>query len=114
MKFLLLPLLALAAPEQFQIQSQLFLDGKLIASPRIVVNEGQEAMISDSGKESSLTMKMTPTKAEDGKVILSLNVDYLSNRRTVNTKQRIAFRPNETVDLNLGENTSLKMTITKQ
>jgi hypothetical protein len=108
---LLFPLLALANPEQFQVQSKLFIGDKLMASPRIVVNNGSEAQISDSGKDSTLSMRMTPERARDGKIIMNLRVEYTSPRRTVETSQRIAMKVGEEVDLNLGEDTSLKLTV---
>jgi hypothetical protein len=111
MKFLLLPLLAFASPEQFQVQSKLFIGDKLVASPRIVVNNGNEAMISDSGKESALNLRMTPERAADGKIIMSLHVDYASGRRKVETNQRIAVKAGEEVNLSLGQDTSLKLTV---
>jgi hypothetical protein len=111
MKFLLLPLLAFAAPEQFQVQSKLFIGDKLVASPRLVVNSGKEAWISDSGKESALNLRITPERAPDGKIIMSLHVDYTSGRRKVETNQRIAVNAGEEVDLNLGNDSSLKLTV---
>lgn len=113
MKLLLLPLLAFASPEQFLVQSKLFVGDKLIASPRIVVTNGKEAMISDSGQSSTLNLRMTPEKARDGKIIMNLRVAYSSDRSKVETSQRIAVVAGEEVDLNLGQDTSLKLTVSE-
>lgn len=114
MKFLLLPLLAFASPEQILVKSQLFIGGKLMDSPSLIVNNGQEASISSGAKDSLMNLKLTPTKSRDGKILVSLRVEYLSGQHTVQSNQSIAMKQNEEVELSLGNDSSLKLTASER
>ena len=74
-------------PKQFQIQAKVYLDDKLISSPKVVTLDGSQAEISqrNEGKEYLLSLKVTPqtttTFDVDKKLSLQISLEHKSKEK---------------------------------
>ncbi len=113
---------AQAAPKQFVIDTKLYVDGKYVAGPRVVVDSGKEAEISDSSRNQKLNIKiraseMSSKEVKDG-ILVKLAVNYVSGVRTVKVSPQILARNgSESVldfaDGSRGQDVTLKVIATR-
>lgn len=97
--FLLFSAFAFAAVPQYKISAQVFVDGKMIASPSFVVKAGESAEIKqDSSEEAYFSkLKVLAESAEEGNVVLDLRVEARSEKKELRSPFRvIAKLGNET------------------
>jgi hypothetical protein len=61
----LLPSLSFAAPEAFRIKSDLSINGKYVASAKIITNAGEQAMVTQKGEDGRETfIAVTPSEGQ--------------------------------------------------
>jgi hypothetical protein len=86
---------AMAAPKQYQVATQIYIDGKLVSAPRIAVTENIFAEVSQVAEDSPnhLTLKilaseMSTETVKDG-IMLKMDLDYASDGRTVKSSPKL-------------------------
>src|SRR5258707_908767 len=84
-----------AVPKHYRINSQLFIDGKLVSSPQVIANAGEPAEIMQVSENphKEVKMKVVATSLSnenirDG-ILLKFDVEYISGSRTVKSSPQI-------------------------
>jgi hypothetical protein len=109
--FLLLflaPLAASAATTEYDIQAQLFVEGKLVASPRLLTVPGEPAELSqmtDTSKDK-IRIRIIATddshKIENG-IALKFEIYYRKGKKIVESSPEITAKPGEQNTLDIGK-----------
>ena len=108
-----------AVPRQYQIDMKLMIDGKLVSSPRIVVNEGKKAEISDQNKKGGdgnfmeVTAHRVPSD-DDDQAFLQMVVGRIRDgkREIIGTPQVMALENEEAaMEVGEGEKQLFKVTV---
>jgi ribosomal protein S4 len=100
----LAPLLALAAPTHYTITAKVFIDGKLIGSPRMTVNQGEPAEITSASENphNELKVKIVASESTEDGVAMRLEVENKSESGTIQAHPEIVAK--------LGSETSITPT----
>lgn len=114
MKFLILIVaifnsqFASAAPQHYQIESKIFVDGKLISSPRVISNSNEPAEITQNSEnpKSQLRMKvvasdLTNENVKNG-ILMKFDVSYFANGRTIKSSPQILAKAGELSSIEVG------------
>jgi|GEM_PF-5040321 len=109
-----------AVPRQYQVDMKLSFDGKLVASPRVVINEGKKAEISDNnaatgeGNFIELLVNRVPSK-DDDQAAVQMIVGRLKNgkKEIVGSPQIVALENEESaMEISEGEKQLFKVNVT--
>jgi len=82
---------AWAAPKSFLVESQLFLDGKRVSSPRIGAVVGEESSVKQSAEGGGQRMEMKVYAKEEGSdaVHIRMHFDYSDGSRSINVQPQM-------------------------
>ncbi len=92
---------ALAATEHYQIDSKIFVGGKLVSAPRLVTNPNEAAeikQVSDDKKETLMikvvASDVTNEHVSNG-ILMKFDVSYTANGKTINSSPQILANSGE-------------------
>ena len=128
--FLVLTLLSAttwAAPTQYRINSQVYIDGKLVSSPKIITmaNETAEIRQTTDNTEgaSDIRVRVTPSEFQndaipDG-ILMKFEVEYKAGNRVVKSSPQIIARSGSEAEVTVGrtpgqDDLKLKVTATQE
>lgn len=100
--------IAFAATQHYQLDSKVFVDGKLISSPRLTVyaNEAAEIKQHLDSPASELRMKViasdvTNENVQNG-ILMKFDVSYLTGGRTIKSSPQIIAKAGEPATIEVG------------
>lgn len=98
-----------ATPNTYRIDSQLFIDGKLISSPKIITNAGESAELTQVGNNPNdkLSFKVVPEdfnndKIKDG-ILMKFNIEYIYGSRSVKSSPQIIAKSGSEASISIGK-----------
>ena len=111
--------IAFATAQQYQLDSKVFVNGKLISSPRLTTNANESAEITQHSDIpiSDLRMKviasdMTNENVKNG-ILMKFDVSYLVNGRTIKSTPQILAKAGEPATIEVGDKGStMKIEVT--
>jgi hypothetical protein len=109
MLLLLLAAPAFASTPQYRISSQVISEGKIIASPRVVVNEGKLAEIADG---DALKISVTPS-AQAEKILLKYSIRYHSRSINAESSREILAKPGQENIFNVADSSGMRRLLVK-
>lgn len=103
----------------FDINSKIYLDGKLVASPRIITRANQPAYIemSDDATTQMLHINMLAKNTIMGNINLKCDVLFRYGKEEIFSKEAFILRPNKIGTINLentGHNFTMQILVKKQ
>lgn len=122
---LFMTLAAFAAPTTYHIHSQVFIDGKLISSPRIVTLAGEAAEITQTGDNQTdkFSLKVTPenisnNEIKDG-ILMKFDIEYTYGSRSIKSSPQVITKSGSEASVSIGkiqgkEEVLLKVTATRE
>ena len=111
---ILLACSAFASVPQYRITSQVISEGKTIASPRVVVNEGKTAELSQGAgsSHSLLKIQVTPV-AKNGAILLKYAIQYHSGSINEESSQQILTQPKQEKIISIQDVSGKKVLLVK-
>jgi hypothetical protein len=113
---LFLPLTASAATAQFDLQAQLIVDGKLVATPRVLALPGEAAELSSMTDTSHDKLKIRITASDDGGKIpggiaMQFEIYYRKGKKIVEADPEIVAKPGEQTSIFIGKKKDVELKI---
>lgn len=114
-----------AAPTKYRIESQLFINGKLISSPRMTTNKGLPAEVSQVSEDSKEKMNMkvivsdlSNEKIKDG-ILMKFDIEYSRGDQTIRSSPEILAKSGSEAMVSVGktqtqEEVTLKVIATRE
>lgn len=102
---------AASTPTVYRINSQVFVDGTLVASPRIVTLANQAAEVKqasdDDNKPAMVRVKVVPSDAQHEKIkdgiLMNFEVEYVAGSRKIKSSPQILAKPGSEAIISLGQ-----------
>lgn len=98
-----------AKPVQFEVSSQLFIDGKLVASPNIGTLSGMKASVAehDANRKEVFRLEVTPSelvgKGPEKAVLLKFQVAYDKDGRKIKASPQFSIIEGQHATISLSE-----------
>lgn len=98
-----------SVPRQYMVDMKLSLDGKLVSSPRVVINEGKKAEISDqntkdgTGTFMEVTVQRVPSEDDDQALLQMVVGRYVKGKKEILGSPQIMALENEEAAMEIGE-----------
>jgi hypothetical protein len=93
-----------AAPQAYRIETQLFIDGKLISTPRIGTILGEEASIKQTSEDDQhMEMKVTAKEQANSMVLIKVDFDYSNGSQTIKATPHLLANAGEEATVEVGE-----------
>lgn len=103
--------LVFATVQHYQIDSKIFVDGKLVSSPRVITNANEVAEISQVSENSKNELRMrvvasdmTNEHVKDG-ILMKFDVSYTINGRTIKSSPQILAKTGQPASIEVGDET---------
>ena len=105
--------MAFATVERIKIDSELYIDGLLVSSPKVIASQGVPNEIEVKSKVDRTVLKVVATHQENG-ILLQLDIEYVKDGRRIKSSPRLLVKPNSEASISSGvngeENLTLKVT----
>lgn len=96
------------ASHRYKISAKIFVAGKLISTPQMLINEGEpaEMEIGDAQAHDRIKLKILATDVADEKVkdeiLMKMNVEYTSPSHQIITAPQILAKPGAEATIRIG------------
>ncbi len=90
----------------YDVRSKIYIDGKLVSSPRIMMVANSPAMIffEDKDKHEKLNIKLIAKNARQHGILLNYDVQYHAGNQHLSSKPQFILLPNKEGKLTLSQN----------
>lgn len=115
---------ALAAPHQYKIETQIFIDGKIVSSPKVITLENKAAEMTQVSENPYKQLKMkviasenSANKIKDG-ISMKFDIDYITEGKTIQSSPHILVQSGKEAIITVGDKNGtrieLKVTATRE
>jgi hypothetical protein len=113
------PLFSIAAPQEYQITAKLFVDGKLVSSPRISTLSGEQSEVTQSSDDNQNQIALGVTafdyqfpdnRAQDG-ILMDIDFEYKAGAKTIKTSKQVIAEPGAETVFPLGSDDSVQLKV---
>lgn len=100
---------ALAARPRIDVKTELLVNGKVVASPRIIAVSGESAEITQGARNSKDRMRMKilakPTSEKTDEIMVDMDLEYTVGDRRLHSTPQVFARAGQQATLTLEEST---------
>jgi hypothetical protein len=106
-------IVTLASVERIKIDSELYINGQLVSTPKVIASQGVPNEIEVKSKSDRTLMKVIATQQENG-ILLQLDIEYVKDGRRIKSTPKLLVKPNSEASISSEgageENLTLKVT----